>query len=81
MKTLILALLLCSTAQAKEFRFTFYFPYGTNQNKLQYKTDAFSQEEAYRRASQFCFDFFTKKEANLTEEKGLDIIDTCVNPR
>lgn len=82
MKYIILAtILLCSTSQAKEFKFTFVFEQGRTENKLQYKTDADSWEQAYKRGSSFCFDFFAERETDLTEEKGIDIIDACANPR
>lgn len=81
MKKLILALLLCSTANAKEFKFTFYFPYGTKDNKLEYSVESNTLESAYKRASSYCFDFYVKQMSNFNEEKGLDIIDSCVNPR
>lgn len=76
MKSLIFALLLCSTAQAEEFKFTYIF----DGNRLQYKTDAPDWETAFGRAAEFCFKFFIKKEKVFREEKGLDIIDTCANP-
>jgi hypothetical protein len=76
MKILIFALL-CSTANATEFKFT----YTLDRDQLQYKTDAKNWDEAFKRGAQFCFDFFVKKEKALSEEKGLDIIDTCANPR
>lgn len=77
MKFLIFALLLCSTANATEFKFT----YTLGRDQLQYKTDAKNWDEAFRRGADFCFNFFTDREKNLSEEKGLDIIDSCANPR
>lgn len=77
MKWLLATVLLCSTAQAKEFK----FKWESGRDLLQYKTNADTWEEAYKRAAEFCFDFLTKRETNLTEEKGLDIIDICANPR
>jgi hypothetical protein len=77
MKALIFALLLCSTAQAEEF----HFKYILGRDMLQYKTEAATWEEAFKRGADFCFKFFVDREKNLTEEKGLDIIDTCANPR
>lgn len=76
MKYLICLVLLCSTAQAKEFKFTYLF----RRDKLQYKTDADTWEQAFERGSQFCFDFYAKREP-LTEDRGLEIIDACANPR
>ena len=77
MRYFIFALLLSSAANATEFKFT----YTLGRDQLQYKTDAKNWEEAFERGAKFCFDFFVKREKNLTEEKGLDIIDTCANPR
>lgn len=76
MKSIIFALLFCSIAQADEF----HFVYILNRDKLEYKTQAPTWKEAFERGSQFCFDFFVEREKILTEDKGLDIIDTCANP-
>jgi hypothetical protein len=62
-------------------KFTFYFPYGTKDNKLEYSIDSDTWESAYKRASSYCFDFYVKQMSNFNEEKGLDVIDSCVNPR
>lgn len=83
MRAIILSLLMatsvlhCSTSEAKEFRFT----YTVGRDKLQYKTDAADWYEAHDRGAQFCYAFFVKREINLTEDKGLEIIDACANPR
>ena len=77
MRHIFLTLLLCSTASATEFKFT----YTLGRDQLQYKTEASDWKTAFNRGAEFCFDFFVKREKNLTEEKGLDIIDTCANPR
>lgn len=77
MKTLIFLLLIGSAAEAKEFRFTYIL----DRDKLQYKTDATDWEEAFNRGAQFCYDFFVKREKNLTEERGVEIIDSCANPK
>jgi hypothetical protein len=76
MKYLIL-LLLCGTANATEYKFT----YTIGRDQLLYKTEAKTWEEAFKRGADFCFDFLVKKEKALSEEKGLDIIDICANPR
>lgn len=76
MKTLIFLVLLCSTAEAKEFKFT----YTLGRDQLQYKTNAETWETAFKRGADFCFDFFTKKEP-FSEDRWLEIIDTCANPR
>lgn len=76
MKYLIL-LLLCSTASATEYKFT----YTVGRDKLEYKTDAKTWDEAFKRGADFCFNFFSKTNKPFSEEKGLDIIDSCANPR
>ncbi len=76
MKALILGLLLCSTANASEFKFTYIF----GRDKLEYKTDAKNWDQAFRRGADFCFEFFAKKQRPLSEDKGLAIINTCANP-
>ena len=75
MKYLILVLL-CSTANATEYKFTYLL----GRDKLEYKTDAPNWETAHARGADFCFKFFSKMNKPFSEEKGLDIIDTCVNP-
>ncbi len=80
MKYLFFLLMLPSISFAKEFHFTYRLINGRAEQKLEYKTSSDSWEEAFERGSQFCFDFFANRVSNLTEEKGLDITDTCVNP-
>jgi len=80
MKSLVLALLLCSTAQAKEFTFTYHFPYGTQLNKFVLKQEGSDYEEAYKKASFKCLDHYLDI-VRLNEETKLDIVDTCANPR
>ena len=75
MKYLIL-LFVFNAAQAQEFKFT----YVLDRNKLEYKTNASTQEEAFERGANFCFDFFSKQ-GTMTEARQLDIIDTCANPK
>lgn len=80
MKTIILAMaigMMSTPSYAAEFKFKWQLKDGA----LQYKTEAESWEVAFRRAAKFCFDFAIKREKNLTEEAGLDIIDICANPR
>lgn len=75
MKTLILALLLSSTAQAEEFTFNFKFEGQTYQAKV----NGSSKLKASKEAASKCFQHFTKGEYP-GEDKGLRIIDVCVNP-
>lgn len=65
-----------SSCWATEYKFTFVL----GRDKLEYKVEAPSKTQAYKIAAQFCFDFFERKVVNLTEDKGLEIIDACANP-
>lgn len=76
MKLLLVLLLLSPNVYAKEYKFT----WKTDKETIQYKTNSDSWEVAFERASTFCFNLLAKKEV-LTEDKGLEIIDICVNPR
>lgn len=77
MKALILIALLSSTVEAKEFKFA----YTLKKEKIEYKVDAITWEDAYVQGAVYCFEFFTKNDKRISEEKGLDIIDACANPR
>lgn len=66
-----------SLVSATEFRFVYTY----KSDKLQYKTNAATWEEALKNGAHFCFNFLTKREVKMTDEIGLDIIDTCANPR
>ena len=74
---LILIGIFSISVQAEEFKFTYLM----GRDKLEYKTEAQNWETAFKRGADFCFNFFAKREKVLTDEKGLDIIDTCANPR
>ncbi len=66
-----------STAPAqKEYNFKFQLKGQT----LELKKSAVSYEDAFEAAAQQCFKFF-KGEGRISEERGLDIIDVCANPR
>jgi hypothetical protein len=60
----------------KEYSFKFKYE-GENLVLLQKAT---SYEEAYEKAAQSCFQHF-KGGRKVAEQKGLDIIDVCANPR
>ena len=86
MKTLITIMILafsCSSfawiskeAPHKEYN----FKYKLLGQTLEIKKAASSYEEAYEQAAQQCFNFY--KGANkVSEDRGLDIIDVCANPR
>lgn len=60
---------------------TYTFSYKTPKNQsLQIKMNAKSYEEAYKAAAKDCFQKLTHGKYP-GEEKGLDIIDICANPK
>lgn len=75
-------LLVTQLATAAEFKFVFKFPYGAAKpiETLVIKQDGSDYEQAYRAAASKCAKYFGGK-TTLTEEKILDIIDVCANPR
>lgn len=84
-KLLILGLLLTSsissawistTPSSKEYS----FKYQLKGLKLELKKTGSSYEEAFETAAMQCFKFY-KADSKITEDAGLDIIDTCANPR
>lgn len=76
----VAALLLCSTSHAKDFTFTFHYPYDTQMNKFEVKMEGKDWKEAYERATQKCVSHYLDM-VRLNEDTKLDIIDACVNPR
>lgn len=74
---LLIMLLAPTTALAKEYR----FKWNMKNETLSYKTNASSWEEAFQKASQFCFDYSLNKQTKISEDIGLSIIDICVNPK
>lgn len=86
MKTLVTIAILafsCSSfawkshdAASKEYT----FKYKLSGQSLEVKKAAGSYEEAYEQAAQQCFNFY-KGSNKVTEDRGLDIIDVCANPR
>ncbi|WII70985.1 hypothetical protein QJS83_10985 [Bdellovibrio sp. 22V] len=56
------------------------FKYKLSGQSLEIKKQAGSYEEAYEMAAQQCFNFY-KGPGKVSEDKGLDIIDVCANPR
>lgn len=61
---------------AKPYVFTFKMSGET----FEYKKDADSKEEAFEHAAKACYQHF-KGDKKLSENKGLDIIDVCANPK
>jgi hypothetical protein len=56
------------------------FKYNLNGNSMEIKRTAASYEDAFRVAAKECFSYY-KGGAKVSEERGLDIIDVCANPR
>lgn len=56
------------------------FKYNFSGKTLQLRELAGSYEEAYEQAAQQCFKFY-KGAGKVSEDRGLDIIDVCANPR
>lgn len=70
------SLALSYTANTKDYT----FKYQLSGEKLEITRNADSYEEAYEQAAQQCFKHF-KGTGSLSEDRGLDIIDVCANPR
>ena len=58
----------------------YVFKYKLSGQTLEVKESASSYEDAYRLAAQQCFNFY-KGSNKISQERGLDIIDVCANPR
>ena len=56
------------------------FRFSMGLEKFDYTTKAASYEEAFEKAAQACFQHF-KAGRRVSEDRGLDIIDVCANPR
>lgn len=65
-----------SDPAAKEYTFKFKYAGET----FEVRRPAGSYEEAFEKAADACFKHF-KNGKKLSEDKGLDIIDVCANPR
>lgn len=86
MKTFIMIALLAFTCSS--FAWTskevpskdYVFKYNLAGQTLEIRSPAASYEEAYEKAAQKCFNHY-KGSANVSEDRGLDIIDVCANPR
>ena len=85
MKSVILTIVLLSTssvfaAQTPSPK-SYVFQYKTHQNKnFTITSTANSQQEAFRIAAKECFNKLTGNKYP-GEEKGLEIIDICANPK
>lgn len=56
------------------------FKFKMDKETFEYSQKAPSYEEAFEKAAQACYRHF-KAGQRLTEDRGLDIIDVCANPR
>lgn len=67
------------TATAPQTR-EYVFKYSLSGQALEIRKPASSYEDAYAQAAQQCFSFY-KGKGKVSEDRGLDIIDVCANPR
>ena len=67
------------TATAPQTR-EYVFKYSLSGKTLEIRKPASSYEDAFEQAAQQCFKFY-KGSGKLSEDRGLDIIDVCANPR
>lgn len=56
------------------------FKFKMEKQTFEYSQKAPTYEEAFEKAAQACYRHFKNGE-RLTEDRGLDIIDVCANPR
>lgn len=69
-------LVFASERYNKEYTFKFNLA----GESLEIKRTALSYEEAFEQAAQQCFNHY-KGAGSVSENRGLDIIDVCANPR
>lgn len=72
----------------KEHKFVYHRKDANQQMQtFEFSSTAPTYEEAYEKAAQACYRHFrdetkeTQRGRHLSEDQGLDIIDTCANPR
>jgi type IV secretory pathway TrbF-like protein len=58
----------------------YVFKYSLSGKMLEVRKPAASYEDAFKQAAQQCFNFY-KEGKKVSEDRGLDIIDVCANPR
>jgi len=86
MKTVMMTLVLAFSANSFAWISTsptskeYSFKYDLGGIKHTIKRSAASYEDAYASAAKECFNYF-KGAGKVSEDRGLDIIDTCANPR
>lgn len=73
---LLFTFLVGSLAEAAEHT----FKYKMGNDTLEIKIANMDYDEAFEKAAKQCYKYFKNGE-KLTEERGLDIIDVCANPR
>lgn len=67
-----------TATSTKEKQYTFNFK--MKDGSFKYEGTAPSYEEAFEVAAQACFKYF-KAGRHVSEDRGLDIIDACANPK
>jgi len=88
MNKLLLSILVVSVYYSTSFAFistpptekAYSFKYRVDEKTLEYSEKASTYEEALEKVSQKCFNDL-KGKARVNMNRGLDIIDICVNPR
>ncbi|MNS95574.1 hypothetical protein D3C72_1298410 [compost metagenome] len=86
MKTVLMTLVLAFSANSFAWISTsptskeYSFKFDLDGNKHVIKRSAASYEDAYKSAAKECFNYY-KGSGKLSEDRGLDIIDVCANPR
>ncbi|MCX7977981.1 MAG: hypothetical protein N2578_03160 [Bdellovibrionaceae bacterium] len=75
----LFSLIVSSISFGQESR-DYTFKYELNGEKFAYSTRAGTWEDAYEKAADACFKNYRGR-GKITEERALDIIDTCANPR
>lgn len=86
MKTFIVIALLAFTCSS--FAWTskeaptkdYLFKYSLAGKTFEVRSPAGTYEEAFEKAAQKCFNYY-KGSGKVSENRGLDIIDVCANPR
>ncbi len=58
----------------------YVFKFNLKKEIFEYSQTAPSYEDAFHKAAQACYNHY-KAGRSLNEERGLDIIDVCANPR
>lgn len=74
------SMVLAAPSQRTPAQKEYIFKYNLNNAKFEVKRTDSTYELAYEFAAKQCFSYYSKR-TQLTESKGLEIIDICANPR